>query len=220
MGDRVATLQGSVPSKGPYPPRVPPLRILSTSGCGDGVRVQIFLNFIPEDILMNMGDKTQILDNKQVSQRLNRLAWQVYEQCSNETEIIAAGIGKNGYVLAQRIGALVESISGLKVNVSRIELNKDEPLSQPIKLEVDAETCRNKTVLVIDDVSNSGKTLMYGVKPFLEFPVRSILTLVLVDRDHNRYPVKTNFVGLSLSTTLQEHISVVLSENGDSVTLD
>jgi pyrimidine operon attenuation protein / uracil phosphoribosyltransferase len=167
-----------------------------------------------------MGEKTLILDNKQVSQRLNRLAWQIYEQCSNESVIIAAGIGKNGFALAQRIAKLVESISNLKVKVTRIELNKDEPLSHPISLEVDAEICRDKTVLVIDDVSNSGKTLMYGVKPFLEFPVRSILTLVLVDRDHNRYPVKTNFVGLSLSTTLQEHISVVLSEHGDSVTLD
>lgn len=167
-----------------------------------------------------MSEKTLILSNKQVSQRLNRLAWQIYEHCSHEQEIILAGIGRNGYTLAARIGKLVESISPLKAKVTHVDLNKDAPLEHPIKVEVSAEECRDKTVLVIDDVSNSGKTLMYGVKPFLEYPVRSILTLVLVDRDHNRYPVKTNFVGLSLATTLQEHISVVLDANGDSVTLD
>jgi pyrimidine operon attenuation protein/uracil phosphoribosyltransferase len=167
-----------------------------------------------------MSSQTLILNSKQVSQRLNRLAWQVYEQCSDEQEIILAGIGKNGFALAQRIGKIVESISPLKVRVTRVELNKDQPLDHPITIEVNATECTDKTVLVIDDVSNSGKTLMYGVKPFLEFPVRSILTLVLVDRDHNRYPVKTNFVGLSLATTLQEHISVVLDEKGDSVSLD
>jgi len=167
-----------------------------------------------------MSEKTLILTGKQVSQRLNRLAWQVYEQCSDEKEIILAGIGKNGYVLAARIAKIVESISPLKVRVTHVELNKDFPLEHPISIEVNAEECKDKTILVIDDVSNSGKTLMYGVKPFLEFPVKAILTLVLVDRDHNRYPVKTNFVGLSLATTLQEHISVVLDGTGDSVSLD
>lgn len=167
-----------------------------------------------------MSTQTLILNSKQVSQRLNRLAWQVYEKCSDEHEIIFAGIGKNGFTLAGRLADIVQSISALKVRVTRIELNKDFPLDHPISIEVDAADCRDKTVLVIDDVSNSGKTLMYGVKPFLEFPIRSILTLVLVDRDHNRYPVKTNFVGLSLATTLQEHISVVLDEKGDSVALD
>lgn len=167
-----------------------------------------------------MSERTLILDHKQVGQRLNRLAWQVYEHCSDEKEILLAGIGKNGYVLAVRIAKLIESISPLKTHVSRIELDKDSPLSKPISIDVTPEQCNGKTVLVIDDVSNSGKTLMYGVKPFLEFPVKSILTLVLVDRDHYRYPVKTNFVGLSLATTLQEHISVDLSDNGDSVSLN
>jgi pyrimidine operon attenuation protein/uracil phosphoribosyltransferase len=167
-----------------------------------------------------MSSQTLILNNKQVAQRLNRLAWQVYEQCSDEKGIILAGIGKNGFALAQRIGKIVESISPLEIRITRIELNKDQPLEHPISIEVNAQECLGKTILVVDDVSNSGKTLMYGVKPFLEFPVRSILTLVLVDRDHNRYPVKTNFVGLSLATTLQEHISVVLDDNGDSVSLN
>jgi pyrimidine operon attenuation protein/uracil phosphoribosyltransferase len=167
-----------------------------------------------------MSEQTLILNSKQVSQRLNRLAWQVYEQCSEEKEIILAGIGKNGFALAQRLAKIVETISPLTLRVTRVELNKDFPLEHPISIEVNAEECKDKTVLVIDDVSNSGKTLMYGVKPFLEFPVKAILTLVLVDRDHNRYPVKTNFVGLSLATTLQEHISVVLDGISDSVSLD
>ncbi|HTF04554.1 MAG TPA: phosphoribosyltransferase family protein [Bacteroidia bacterium] len=166
-----------------------------------------------------MSEKTLILNSKQISQRLNRLAWQVYEQCSDEKEIIFAGIGKNGFALAGRIAKLVESISSVQVRVTRIELNKEFPLSHPIDIEVSSEECKDKAILVVDDVSNSGKTLMYGVKPFLEFPVKSVHTLVLVDRDHNRYPVKTNFVGLSLATTMQEHISVVLGDE-DAVTLE
>lgn len=167
-----------------------------------------------------MSTRTLILNSKQVSQRLNRLAWQVYEHCSEEQEIILAGIGRNGLTLARRIAALVESISPLNVQVTKVELDKDQPLEHPIVVEASASDCKDKVVLVIDDVSNSGKTLMYGVKPFLEFPVKAILTLVLVDRDHNRYPVKTNFVGLSLATTMQEHISVSLDAAGDAVYMD
>ncbi|MGL4598079.1 MAG: phosphoribosyltransferase family protein, partial [Bacteroidia bacterium] len=144
-----------------------------------------------------MENQTLVLNAKQIDQRLNRLAWQVYEACSDEQEIILAGIAKNGMFLAQRIQQLVETISPLKVKLVELKFDKDNPLQTPPLLSLTADELRDKTVIVIDDVSNSGRTLMYGVKPFLEFPIRSILTLVLVDRDHNRYPVKTNFVGLS-----------------------
>jgi pyrimidine operon attenuation protein / uracil phosphoribosyltransferase len=162
-----------------------------------------------------MENQTLVLNAKQIEQRLHRLAWQVYEACNDEQEIILAGIAKNGSVLAQRIQQLVESISPLKIKLVELKFDKDNPLQTPPVLHLTAEELRDKTVIVIDDVSNSGRTLMYGVKPFLEFPIRSVLTLVLVDRDHNRYPVKTNFVGLSLATTMLEHIRVEFSEQGE-----
>ncbi len=160
--------------------------------------------------------RTLVLSPKQVSQRLNRLAWQVYENCCDEKEIVVAGIAPSGYKLAERIVTILGEISPLKVTLCEVKVDKDNPLGETAKIELDEKSLEDKTVIVVDDVSNSGRTLMYGVKLFLEFPVRSVRTLVLVDRDHNRFPVKTNFVGLSLATTLQEHISVEINKKGEA----
>lgn len=165
-------------------------------------------------------NSTMVMNSKQVQQRLNRLAWQVYETCWEEKEIVIAGIASNGFVLANRIAEILGKISPLRIRVIELKVDKESPIGKTVETGLSAAEMRNKTVVVVDDVSNSGKTLTYGVKPFLEFPVKSILTLVLVDRDHNRYPVKTNFVGLSLATTLQEHIDVELGPDKDAVYLN
>lgn len=157
-----------------------------------------------------------LMNSKQVQQRINRLAWQVAEQCFGETEIIMAGIPSSGYKLAQRLKTTIESISEIRIRLIELPINKEAPLSATPHLALSAAELNGKTVIVVDDVSNSGRTLMYGVKPFLDHTVRNIFTLVLVDRDHNRFPVKTNFVGLSLATTLLEHVQVDFHENGDA----
>ncbi|MCX6311511.1 MAG: phosphoribosyltransferase family protein [Bacteroidetes bacterium] len=165
--------------------------------------------------------RTLVLNPKQIAQRLNRLAWQVYEQCYDEQEIVVAGIAGNGFRLATRISKILSEISPIKVKLCEVTISKDSPLDGKSSVQIDAKELEGKTVVLVDDVSNSGRTLMYSVKLFLESHVKSIKTLVLVDRDHNRFPVKTNFVGLSLATTMQEHISVVVGENGeDAVYLD
>lgn len=156
------------------------------------------------------------MNSTQVNQRLNRLAWQVYEQCSDEKKIVVAGIANNGFQLAKKISSIVETISGIHVHLVEMKINKENPRQQPLVSGGDESLFTGKKIIIVDDVSKSGQTLMYGVKYFLDFQVKSIHTLVLVDRDHNRYPVKTNFVGLSLATTLQEHISVELNANGES----
>lgn len=160
--------------------------------------------------------RTLVMNPKQVSQRLNRLAWQVYENCYREEEIIVAGIAQNGYQLAQRIAKYLQEISPIKVILCEVKMTKDNPLDGKTTFNLSEAEIDNKTIIVVDDVSNSGRTLMYGVKLFLEFPVKSVQTLVLVDRDHNRFPVKTNYVGLSLATTMQEHITVETAPNGDA----
>lgn len=165
--------------------------------------------------------RTLVLNNRQVQQRIDRLAWQLYEHCYQEKEVLLAGIAPHGYHLAERIARKLEEISPIRTSIIQLKLDKDHPTGTPAQLDTDTKALEGKVVIVVDDVSNSGRTLIYGVKPFLTFPVKSILTLVLVDRDHNRFPVKTNFVGLSLATTLQEHITVELSEDGnDAVFLD
>lgn len=155
------------------------------------------------------------MNSAQVNQRLNRLAWQVYEQCSDEQEIVVAGIASNGYRLAEKMARIVQTISGIRVTLVEMKINKENPLEEPA-VNGSTDLFSGKKIIIVDDVSNSGRTLMYGVKYFLAFPVKSIHTVVLVDRDHNRFPVKTNFVGLSLATTLLEHIAVEFADNGET----
>jgi pyrimidine operon attenuation protein / uracil phosphoribosyltransferase len=159
-----------------------------------------------------MKKKTQILDKIQLQQKVNRLAWQIYEQNYSEKEIIVVGIEKRGVELSKRISDVISSISDIKVINSTVKLDKKNPLSSDIVFSLDADSIENKVVVLIDDVLNSGKTLIYTSKEFLSVPLKKLSTLVLVNRNHNRYPVKADYEGMSLSTTLQEHITVVFGK--------
>ena len=158
--------------------------------------------------------KTEILNSKQIGQKLNRLAYEVYENNFEEKELLIAGIEGNGYIVAKRICEILKKVSKTKLTLGKITINKKNPLSEDATCDFTDKDYKNKTVILVDDVLNSGKTLIYGVKIFLDKPVKKINTLVLVDRSHTRFPVKADFVGLSLSTTLQEHIVADLSAKG------
>ena len=159
--------------------------------------------------------KTLILTNKQIEQKINRIAYQIYENNYDEKEIIIAGIAPNGYLLSKRIADALQSISPIKTTLIEIVIDKEDPLSAEIKISLTDKELKNKVIVLVDDVLNSGKTLIFGAKPFLSSPVKRLTTAVLVDRGHNRYPIKADFVGLSLSTTLQEHITVELNKKGN-----
>jgi pyrimidine operon attenuation protein / uracil phosphoribosyltransferase len=158
--------------------------------------------------------KTLILNNTQIDQKINRIAYQLYESNYGEGEVIMAGIAPNGFMLAKRIAAVLEKISDIKIKLISIEIDKKDPLSSEIEINLKDKELKNKVIILVDDVLNSGKTMIFGAKPFLEISVKRLTTVVLVDRGHNRYPIKADFVGLSLSTTLQEHISVELGKKG------
>ena len=157
--------------------------------------------------------KTLVLDKKQLQQKLNRLAWQIYEQNYKEKSIIIAGIADRGVLLAKKIADKLTDISDIKVKLATIKVDKDYPFYKDIEVDISEREYKNKVLILVDDVLNSGKTLIYGAKYFLSVPLKRLSTLVLVDRNHNRFPIKADFVGLSLSTTLKEHISVELEKN-------
>ena len=157
--------------------------------------------------------KTLVLDKKQVQQKLDRLAWQIYEQNYKEKEIIIAGIADRGVLLAKKLSDKLMEISIIKVKLATIKVDKDHPFYKDIEVDIQEKEYKNKVIILVDDVLNSGKTLMYGAKYFLSVPLKRLSTIVLVDRNHNRFPIKADFVGLSLSTTLKEHISVELEKN-------
>jgi pyrimidine operon attenuation protein/uracil phosphoribosyltransferase len=157
--------------------------------------------------------KTLILSNRQIQQRIDRIAYQIYENNYQEKEIIIAGITKNGFTLAERISEKLSEISPIKVKLAEIIINKKNPLSEKIKVNLPEKELKDKVVIVVDDVLESGRTMMYAIDPFLKSYVKRLITVVLVDRDHHSYPIKADFVGISLATTMQEHISVELNGN-------
>lgn len=162
-------------------------------------------------------DKVIILNAHQIEQKIKRIAYQIYENNVNEKELIIAGIAPNGLVFAEKLAAILKSISPLKITVASISLNKKNPLENKIDVSLNAAEWTNKSIIITDDVLNSGKTLVYAVHHFLNQPVKNIQTAVLADRSHKQFPVYANYVGLSLATTLQEHVEVVLNSNGDNV---
>ena len=157
-----------------------------------------------------MAIKSKILDIQGIDQKLKRLAWQVYEKNSVEKEIIIVGISERGLMLAKQLSSYIQEISKIKTKLSHLELDKDTPYNKEVTLNLEVKEYTNKVVVLVDDVLNSGKTLMYAAKHFLTTPLKRLAIMVLVDRNHNRYPVKADYVGLSLATTLQEYINVEL----------
>lgn len=159
-----------------------------------------------------MLEKTKILGKKELSEKINRLAWEVYEKNYNESEIIMVGLGKRGEELSKRISQVIINISEIKLIHATINMDKKNPLSSEIDISIDLSSCAGKTVVLVDDVLSSGRTLIYAVRKLLSVPITKLSTLVLVDRDHNCYPIKADHVGLSLSTTLQDHVNVVFGK--------
>ena len=153
-----------------------------------------------------------ILTHKEIAHKTKRIAYQIFETFVNEEEVILAGIANNGYLFAQKIAAELALISDLKVTLCEVKINKQNPQS-PVTTSIPSAEYQNKALVLIDDVLSTGTTLIYGVKHFLEVPLSKFKTAVLVDRNHKKYPVKADFKGISLSTSLQEHTQVVFEEN-------
>lgn len=162
---------------------------------------------------------TLILNRQQIDQKLERMVHEVHEVCFKEPEIIICGIEGNGTTIANYIAEKLKEISEINPLVCKIIIDKRNPIENDSSLDISDSEYKNKTVIVVDDVSNSGKTLMYGIRHFLKEPIKTLKTFVLVDRSHNRYPVRADFTGLTVSTTLKEHIRVSLSKEDKGVYL-
>ena len=159
-----------------------------------------------------------ILNHQEINHKLNRIAHQIYEANINEEQVVLAGIDKNGFILGGLLKEKLEEISELDVIICKVIIDKLNPLKE-IKTSLDVSNYKNKSIILIDDVLNSGATLIYGVKHFLSVPLKRFKTVVLVNRNHKKYPVKADFKGISLSTSLNEHVTVSLKKNNYEVTL-
>ena len=148
-----------------------------------------------------------ILDSNQITQKTKRIAYQIYESNSNEKEVILAGIQGNGMIFAKQIADVLREVSTLDVILCEVFINKKKPLGS-VSTSLETKDYRNKPLVLVDDVLNSGTTLIYGIKHFLDVPLKRFKTAVLVNRNHKKYPVKADFKGISLSTSIKEHVEV------------
>ena len=163
-------------------------------------------------------ENTPILDSAQIQHKIKRIAYQIYESNLAESEIIIAGIVENGYELAKKLEKEIKKISPLNTQLCKVTIDKKNPLNK-ITTSLQANEYTNKSLILVDDVLNSGTTLIYGVRHFLEVPLKQFKTAVLVDRNHKKYPVKADFKGLSLSTSLSETVNVIFEKGKDRVEL-
>ena len=150
-------------------------------------------------------DKKYILSKEVAEKKLRRMAFEILENNIEEKEIILAGIRDSGSVVAKVIQKMLGEISAIKTELLTISLDKTQPTDVSLSKTFDFN---GKVIVVIDDVSNSGKTLLYALKPFIDAHPKKIQILVLVERTHTSFPVRPDYVGLSIATTLQEHIFV------------
>jgi pyrimidine operon attenuation protein/uracil phosphoribosyltransferase len=159
-------------------------------------------------------ERNLILTNEEIKHKIKRIAYQIYEANASEDTVYLAGVTGNGFVMTNKIAEQLKAISDLEIKTIEVFINKKNVLdavstSEPI------EELKDKSIVLIDDVLNSGKVLIYGAVHFLKVPLKKFLTAVLVNRNHKRYPIKADFKGISLSTTVHDRVEVFFEEGND-----
>ncbi|HCM75848.1 MAG TPA: phosphoribosyltransferase [Cytophagales bacterium] len=157
-------------------------------------------------------EKSLVLNKSQVEQKIRRIAFEIYENNFKEKAIVLGGIDGQGYTLAQLISKELESISSISVKIVKVSLDKLAPQQSEVKVDCDEKDFRKKCIVLVDDVLNTGKTLAFGIKPFLSVEVKKIEVAVLVNRSHSLFPILPSYTGFELSTTLNERVEVVLGK--------
>lgn len=157
-------------------------------------------------------ERTQVLNPTQVKQKIDRIAFEIFEHHHDEATLIVAGIAGNGMRLAELLADRLRELSAKEIRLVEVSIDKHDPLSTTAFVNIEKEEAEGRVVILVDDVLNSGRTLMYGVIHLLKVRLKALRTAILIERSHKQFPVRADFVGLALSTTLQEHVKVELTE--------
>jgi len=165
-------------------------------------------------------ERTLILNGVQIEQKIVRMAHEIHERNYLEKEILVIGITGGGNELALRIAQALEKMNTLQVVRREITLNKEKPAASPAQFNGDLRDLKGKTIVLVDDVLNSGRTLIYASKFLLDAEPKALSIATLVDRFHRRFPIRADYVGLTLSTNLKEHVHVELIQGSEAVYLE
>lgn len=160
--------------------------------------------------------RTLILNQEQIRQKTTRIAYQIWEDNFDEDFIVLGAIAERGYIFAERLKKNLEKICPDKdIEIIKILIDKN---NRKLEASTDKsiETAKNKVLILVDDVLNSGRTLAYGLGVFLNTPLKKMRTAVLIDRSHHLFPIFSDYYGVRLSTVLKEHIHVSFKEKDDS----
>ncbi len=152
----------------------------------------------------------QVLDHYQIHHKIIRLSYEILENNLDEEVLVLAGINNNGYRFAELLGESLKKITNKRVILSRIRINPAQPLETAVKTDLSQDEIKNKAIIVVDDVANTGRTIFYAFKVYMDVMPKKVEVAVLVDRKHKLFPIKVDYVGLSLATTVQEHIKADL----------
>ena len=163
-------------------------------------------------------NENKIKDSKDITSSIKRIAYQVYEANLEEECLIIVGIGKRGSILSEMLGKEIILISDLKLEYVNLLIDKEKPFNN-IQSNIPLENLENKPIVIVDDVLNTGSTLIYAVSFFLQIHVKRIKTAVMVNRNHKKFPIKADFKGISLSTSVNEHITVRLKGEDSGIYL-
>ncbi|WP_298794855.1 phosphoribosyltransferase family protein [uncultured Allomuricauda sp.] len=162
----------------------------------------------------------RILTHEQIQHTVKRIAYQIYEANVDEKEIVVAGIVGGGLNFAKKIATVLKKITDAQIVLCQLQMDKKNPLQSGVNTSISEDDYKDKSIVLVDDVLNSGTTLIYGVHHFLKTPIKQLKTAVLVNRNHKKYPIKADYKGISLSTSLNEHIRVEFESKNDAVYLE
>lgn len=153
---------------------------------------------------------SEVLNHQQIKKKITRMAYEIYERNLNSKAVVFAGISGMGKTLANLLATELKEISPLTIEQTEVLLDKEHVASDDVQLsnEIDLQ---GKTLILVDDVLNTGKTLVYAMKPFLDEELYRMEIAVLVNRSHGLFPIRPDYTGFELSTTLNEHIKVDFS---------
>lgn len=157
----------------------------------------------------------EVLDHNQISHKISRLAYEILESNIDEDAILLAGINNNGYKFAEIVCSKLQQISNKKIIIYRIRLNPADPLGSKITINDYDHFEKHPNVIIVDDVANTGRTIFYACKVFMDILMRKVEVAVLVDRKHKLFPIKVDYVGLSLATTVQEKIDAKIDDQNN-----
>ena len=156
-----------------------------------------------------MNKKQIILNQEEITNKINRIAFSIIEDYHTEKSITLIGFDNNGYIIAEKIKQIITDENNIKTSIHRIKKDKKNhfTITPPLKSD------NMKNVFLVDDVLKSGRTIIYGIKEILTHNIDNLKTIILVNRNHNQFPIGVDYVGLNLSTTLKDHITVIMNKD-------